>query len=192
MSYGTQWDLRDVRGSRKGDSHSVATGGAGGGSPWNCVWEDESRGHLRKAKFLLAPSHFLSSIILLGHQPYCDRSHPAKLPLTLGPSMCSDVSWPPTFSSSTFVGQQEVSCCGQSPVQCYTSQDIFYLDSGLLEVAALQPLSGQAWPHCVDMRIWPSPFPGFLEPVLNPDSLRHYVCCPQPALSRCVHHRGAI
>lgn len=168
MSYSTQWDLRDVRGSRKGDSHSVATSRTRGGRPWNCVGEDESRAHLRKAKFLFAPGHFLSSISLLGHQSYCDRSHPAKLPPTLGPSVCSDVSWPPTFSSSTFTGQQEVSCCGQSPTQCYTNHDIFYLDSGLLGAATLQPLSGQVWSHCVGMRIWPSPLPGFLEPVLKP------------------------
>lgn len=124
--------------------------------------QKDTSGRQAKAKFLFAPGHFLSSISLLGHQPYCDRSHTAKLPLRLVPSMCSDLCWPPAFSSSSSTGQQEVSCCDQSPAQC------FYLDSGLLGPVTLKPLSGQVWwPHYVGMRIWPSPFPGFLEPVLK-------------------------
>lgn len=126
-------------------------------------------------------------VSLLGHQPYCDRSHSAKLPLRLVPSMYTDICGPPT-SPAPCTGQQEVSCCGQRPTQCYTSHDMFYLDSGLLGAVILQPLLAQVWPHCVGVRIWSSPFTSFLELVLEPrlipsDTMAAVLTWPSPSVS---------
>lgn len=146
--YQVTWTaLQDLGDSRRTPLHSHRR--AGGGAHGTAVGEAAPKGRPQKGKVTLwPPGHFLLSIILLRHQPYCNRSHTAKMPLRLMPSLSSELYWPLRFSSSI------PSQASRKPHAVARDCTELHQPSHLLpELCAsggsrrLQLLTGQVWSH---------------------------------------------